>query len=146
VEPTAAGVCKIISTTSEKISSLPVEEGQLIFSRDNHTIYMDWDGFRTQYSDIISLETEEEREQLESPADSFYFVDETNIFYKYKNGEWTQITPQGINPLYFGGVDSFPAVGNEQMLYITDSEIYKWNAANNEYKIVANETAWKGIN
>ena len=69
---------KFIATNSDKIKTLPLQRGQLIFSRDDRVIYLDSD-VRTEFTTFIVLDTEEERTNLISPVNGFYFIEETKI-------------------------------------------------------------------
>ena len=46
---------KFIATTSNKVESIKVASGQLIFSRDDRVIYLDSDLGRTSFQQIITL-------------------------------------------------------------------------------------------
>lgn len=85
-------ILKAYSTVESKLPTLPLEDGQLIFVYDKKKIALDNHGIRTIYEQIQTIETEEQRNDLLAPIDSFYFVIETSILWRYSNGHWNQIT------------------------------------------------------
>lgn len=136
---------RIVYTTSNRLDELNIEDGQIIFVVDTRTIYFDMKNKRTSYSTIFVFETEDERLAMESPAQGFYFVEETNVVWRYKT-QWIQITPQGLNPIVFGEeISSFPERGMEGILYCGDSAIYKWNSYQSSYHLIANKNEWKEL-
>ena len=57
---------RFIATTSDKISTIAKQKGQLIFSRDDRVIYLDSDtNTRTEYRSIISLINEGKTQVLD---------------------------------------------------------------------------------
>lgn len=77
---------KFIATTSDKMESINVVSGQLIFSRDDRIIYLDTD-VRTSFQQIITVAKEETLEKLTSPVQGFYFVEDTTTLWRFKNNE-----------------------------------------------------------
>lgn len=69
---------KFIATTSDKIDSIPVVSGQLIFSRDDRVIYLDTD-VRTSFQQIITLIDDDQRLAIQFPLQGYYFVKSTKI-------------------------------------------------------------------
>ena len=79
------------STTASKLSELPIVDGQLIFVKDTHSILLDNDSKRIKYEQIIILQEDTERTSILAPITNlFYFVEETNCLWKYKDG-WVLI-------------------------------------------------------
>lgn len=118
---------KFIATTSDKLSSINVKMGQLIFSMDERAIYLDTD-VRTSFKQIITLAKEQLRQNLTSPVTGFYFIKDTKVLWNYESGVWTQIsggTPQ--EKLYFMSRENFPAQGEEEVLYVDKDAIYQWD-------------------
>jgi hypothetical protein len=76
---------KIVYTTSNKLSELPLENGQIIFIADTHEIYMDMRNKRSGYSMINVFATEADRLAVEEPEIGFYLVEETSIVWRYKS-------------------------------------------------------------
>jgi hypothetical protein len=136
----ATPIMSMIATTTDKLSQLPIKNGQLIFVRDKQTIALDYSDKRTFYHEIISLDTEADRLALESPVKgTFYFVIDTAILYRYET-EWIKVTngPQSILCI---GVE-FPELGSSASLYVNtvDKEISIWDAENRKYVVVADST------
>lgn len=119
---------KFVSTIDSKLSQLGIENGQLIFTTDTRTIYLDLNGVRTEYNQIVVLFNENQRLSLLSPIEGlFYFVKETNVLWRYDgNYQWVQLTsPPKENIIFLNYVD-LPSQGQEQVLYITEKTTYQW--------------------
>ena len=135
----------VIVTTSEKLSSLLIKNGQLIFVKDKCRIAFDFNDKRTFYNQITELETDYERISLSSPSDGYYFIIDTAVLWRYDNG-WTQITssPEGI--VFIGA--ELPELGQakDKTLYVnkTKKEISIYDKAANSYVVVANKTDSSG--
>lgn len=129
---------KFISTTSDKLNSIEVNAGNLIFVKDERTIYLDTDT-RTAYQDIICLATESQRTTLPSPLKGFYFVEETCVLWRY-NEEWEKITNTPKDQIIFAPRESFPAEGKSDALYIDDKDIYRY--LNGDYVLINNTIDW----
>lgn len=138
---------RFIATTSDKISTIAKQKGQLIFSRDDRVIYLDTDtNTRTEYRSIISLINEEQRQSIISPVSGFYFVEETAVLWTYSiNKEWEQLTQTPDNRiLFYSSISEFPAQGKEGILYNTLDNIYKWSSLQNTYIKIGSEI-WEPI-
>ena len=138
---------RFIATTSDKISTITKQTGQLIFSRDDRVIYLDSDtNTRTEYRSIISLINEEQRQSIISPVSGFYFVEETAILWTYNiNKGWEQLTKTPDNRiLFYNSISEFPAQGEEGILYNTLDNIYKWSSLQNTYIKIGSEI-WEPI-
>ena len=138
---------RFIATTSDKISTIAKQKGQLIFSRDDRVIYLDTDtNTRTEYRSIISLISEEQRQSIISPVSGFYFVEETAVLWTYNiNKEWEQLTQTPDNRiLFYSSISEFPAQGKEGILYNTLDNIYKWSSLQNTYIKIGSEI-WEPI-
>ena len=129
---------KFISTTSDKLNSIEVNAGNLIFVKDERTIYLDTDT-RTAYQDIICLATESQRIALPSPLKGFYFVEETCVLWRY-NEEWEKITNAPKDQIIFAPRASFPVEGKSDALYIDDKDIYRY--LNGDYVLINNTIDW----
>lgn len=108
-------ILKAYSTVESKLSTLPLEDGQLIFVYDKKKIILDNHGVRTVYEQIQTIETEEQRNDLLAPIDSFYFVIETSILWRYSNGHWNQITTSPQEQ-----IDRIVAEGTKQVKAVQD--------------------------
>ena len=70
---------KFIATTKDKLDSIPIIAGSLIFVRDDRAIYLDvTDSQRTIYQSVITITSEEERRTMIAPIDGFYYVQKEN--------------------------------------------------------------------
>lgn len=137
---------KFIATTSDKLNTIPIISGQLIFSKDNRIIYIDTNE-RTAFQQIITLLTDESRLNLTSPIDGmFYFVEETGALWNYKNNKWIAISGNS-DSMNFLSRDDFPVTGKEKVLYITEDNIYQWNSTKKEYIIMGggNASVWEEL-
>ena len=137
-----AAKVKFYSTVASKLADLPIVDGQFILVRDQRTIYVDLNGMRLGYHDIQVVSSESDRTQILAPTEGFYYVDETNVMWRYKGG-WKQITPSNITPFVYGEFDSFPEVGKEGTLYATKDATYIWDSNLSSYICIANKTEWK---
>jgi hypothetical protein len=120
---------KFISTVDSKLSQLQIENGQLIFVNDTRRIYLDFNGIRTEYSQVILLAKEEDRVGYLTPINAFYFVNETKIFWRYEHGEWVQLTSPPKETVVFINYSDLPSNGETNVLYITETQTYKWNGS-----------------
>ena len=66
-----------IATTTDKLGSIEVKAGQLIFCSDTRIIYLDTN-VRTSYQAIINVVDEETRQAIESPLEGYYYVRKQN--------------------------------------------------------------------
>lgn len=134
-------ILKVISTTDSKLNSLKLNNGQLIFVHDKHQIYMDMNNKRTLYEQIVTINTEQERQGLLAPIDGFYFVLDTAILWRYSQ-KWIQITSQPAQCiLYEDSYLKFPTIGNENQIYIDTSEnaTYRWDDADLKYYCIGRD-------
>ena len=134
-------VMSLIATSSSRVRELPIKDGQLIFIQDLGRIAFDFKGKRVFYNQIVELDTEAERVDLESPLGGYYFVIDSACLWFYKNG-WTQITAKP-EEIIFIGVE-LPELGQENKLYVNTSDgnegISVWVEELQSYKLVANKT------
>lgn len=135
----------VVVTTSEKLSSLLIKNGQIVFVKDKRRIALDWNDKRTFYNQITELETDYERISTSSPSNGYYFVIDTAILWRYDNG-WTQITTKPDDIVFIGA--ELPELGQakEQTLYVSKNkkEISVYDKASNSYIVVANKTDSSG--
>lgn len=134
---------KFIATTSDKMESINVVSGQLIFSRDDRVIYLDTD-VRTSFQQIMTVAKEATLEKLTSPVQGFYFVEDTTTLWRFKNDEWTQLTEKPGEHLVFLERENFPAIGKEKVLYIDKDKMYQWDNETQIY-ITMNDLLWESI-
>lgn len=132
-------VMSLIATSSSRISDLIIKDGQLIFIQDLGRIAFDYKGKRVFYNQIVELDTEAERQDLDSPLDGYYFVIDSACLWFYQNG-WIQITEKP-EEIVFIGVE-LPQLGQQGKLYVDtdDREISVWDEKAEEYIKVSNYT------
>lgn len=131
----------IVVTTSNKLPNLAIKNQQLIFIRDLQRIALDFNGIRTFYNEIVSLETEEERESLLEPVVGlYYFIIKTSVLWTYQSTGWIKITREPDEFIYIG--DNLPEVGVEKKIYINKSEknILIWDEDTQNYINVSDYT------
>lgn len=136
----ASTIMSLVATSSSRIRELTIKDGQLIFIQDIGRIAFDFKGKRVFYNQIVELETEADRLDLEEPLDGYYFVIDSACLWFYKDG-WTQITEKP-NEILFIDVE-LPQLGQQGKLYIDtdDREISVWDDETDKYITVANYTA-----
>lgn len=139
-----SAIVKFYHTTQSKLAQLPVSDGNLIFVTDTKKMYLDINGNRLGYQDIQVLSTETDRTSILAPIEGFYYIEETNILWRYKEG-WKKVTPDNLSPLFFGAYEDFPPTGNSNVLYISDDATYKWDSLTSTYICVSNKTEWKEL-
>lgn len=143
-----ANAIKFIATTSDKISSIELKIGQIIFSTDDRVIYLDTDK-RTSFQNILTIATEEERNSLTSPVNGFYYVEESTVLWRYANNTWQQLTGKAQEKeVIFLPRAEFPAEGTENILYVDEEKIYQWKSSTGEYVALSGDTTmeWEQMN
>ena len=129
------------TTNSTILNSIPIQKGQLIFVQDTRQIYLDSDTERIENGQIIVLVNEVQRLPIQ-PLSAFYFVLETNILWRYNNG-WVQLTSAPKESVVFlNNKAELPATGQDNLLYITDTGIYRW--INGEY-VDLSASSWESF-
>lgn len=138
---TSKSVLKLVATTSSKIRDLVISDGQLIFLQDLGRIAFDFKGKRVFYNQIVELDTETERLNLDSPLSGYYFVIDSGILYYYQD-EWTAITGKPEQVVFIGV--ELPELGSakEGSLYVNkeEREIAVYDSNSDEYVVVSNYT------
>lgn len=134
---------RFIATTSDKMDDINIVSGQLIFSRDDRVIYLDTD-VRTSFQQIITVVNEQTRQELVSPVNGFYFIEDTKTLWRYNNSQWQQVTEPPKENLVFAEKNNFPIKGQENVLYVDKNTIYTWDSENNVY-IEVGALIWESI-
>lgn len=136
---TKNSVMSLVATSSARIRELPIKNGQLIFIQDLGRIAFDYKSQRVFYNQIVELNTEAERQDLESPLSGYYFVIDSACLWFYKD-EWIQITEKP-EEIVFIGVE-LPELGQQGKIYIDtdDREISVWDEETDKYITVSNYT------
>ena len=139
VDTTAKSILSLVATTSSRIRDLVIKDGQLIFLQDVGRIAFDFKGNRVFYNQIVELDTEAERLELDSPLNGYYFVIDSACLWFYQDG-WIQITEKPENILFVG--TEIPELGQQGKLYvdIDDREISVWDEETDKYIKVSNYT------
>lgn len=136
----AKKILSICATTSDRVSDLVIKDGQLIFVHDLGRLALDYKGKRTFYNQVIELDTDIERTNLENPVNGkYYFVINTAVFWRYFNG-WQQLTSSPEEVLFIG--TELPELGQANKIYVDkdDKEISVWDEDAEVYVPVANYT------
>ena len=60
-------------------------------------------------------------------------IEDTKTLWRYNNSQWEQLTEPPKENLVFADRDSFPAQGQEEVLYVDKETIYTWDSVNNVY-------------
>ena len=122
---------KFISTTSDKLNSIEIVAGQLIFCSDTRVIYLDTDK-RTTYQAIINVVDEETRQAIETPVQGFYYVQDDNSLWRYF-GAWIQMTGQSSSLVF---ITELPEQGKNNIIYVLDDKMYRWDSENLNYYLI----------
>lgn len=85
---------KFLYTTREKMKSLPISNGQVIFCHDIHAIYFDFEDVRKQYGEITILKSNDNRFDEEPSDKSFYYIEDDRTLWFYNSGAWIQISQE----------------------------------------------------
>lgn len=133
-----------VYTTSAKLNDLPVEDGQIIFAPDMQTLCLDMSGQRFYYQTIKIFDTDEERISTPFPVEGFYFVEETEVIWRWC-GRWVQLTASKEPVVGRDSKEHFPTTGREDALYYTDDGIFNWKNSVNGYNLIANANTWESM-
>lgn len=131
----------VVVTKAKRLPDLSIKDGQLVFISDIQKIALDFNGKRTFYNTINTLETEEERKILENPVVGlYYFVIESAVLWTYQATGWIQLTNKPDEVIYIG--DDLPELGFSKSLYVNKKEknISVWNETEEKYEIVSDCT------
>lgn len=135
-------ILSVVITNGSRLHELPIKKSQLIFVKDTKTIALDYDGKRTAYSHISTLQTDRERLAILAPVNGlFYFIIETSCLWTY-DSKWIQITSSPHNVIFNAKtINDFPPVGNESCLYIAKEEnkLYRWDDTSIKYYCVGSD-------
>ena len=121
---------KIRVASDEKFESYPIQNGLLLLNKDNHSISFDWNGERKIYGDTISVNTIDDLNNIKEPIKGkLYFVENSERFYKYTNGNWSEFDSDSN----FLPVEELPGVGEEGKYYIYDNSIYRYDTETQKF-------------
>ena len=132
-------IMSLIATNSSRVKDLIIKDGQLIFIQDLGRIAFDFKGKRVFYNQIVNLDSEAERQNLESPISGYYFVIDSACLWFYQDG-WIQLTEKPKEVLFVG--TELPQLGQQGKLYVdtNDREISIWDEETDKYITVSNYT------
>lgn len=140
-EATVSKGLKVIATSSSRIKDLVIKDSQLIFIQDLGRIAFDFKGKRVFYNQIVKLDTDVERKNLDSPLPGYYFVVDTAILWFYED-DWVQITERPESAVCIDV--ELPELGQAKdgVLYVNkmDREISVFDSNSNEYVVVSDYT------
>jgi len=132
---------KFIATTRDKLDSIPIIAGSLIFVRDDRAIYLDvTDSQRTIYQSVITITSEEERRTMIAPIDGFYYVQNENTLWSYFNSLWVEVIGKNPNIVF---TEKMPLIGTENIIYVNNHILYNWNKDKQEYEKLHAEMDWE---
>lgn len=132
---------KFIATTKDKLDSIPIIAGSLIFVRDDRAIYLDvTDSQRTIYQSVITITNEEERQAITTPIDGFYYVQKENTLWSYFNELWVEIIGQNPNIVF---TEEMPLIGAKNVIYVNNHILYTWNEDEQRYEKLHAEMDWE---
>ena len=129
-----AHMMKFIATTKDKLDTLSIKAGQLIFVQDERAIYLDTDK-RTSYQAIINVIDDDHRLNLVSPVSGFYYVQATSVLWSFFDGTWKQLTGSDSS-IVFADKENFPEIGNDKVLYVDGTLMYRWNIDTSTYELM----------
>lgn len=130
---------KFITTTSDKLASISVVAGQLIFCSDTRVIYLDTNK-RNTYQAVINVIDDETRQAIEHPLEGYYYVRTENTLWSYFNG-WAQITGKDSSLIFAD--EGLPEEGIEGKIYVSNSNMYRWNKLTREFFAIAGGNSWE---
>lgn len=79
-----------VDSKARNTSVIPIKEGQFLMTTDTRSIFYDLGDSRIQLTDILEIDTENERQALIAPVNKFYFVKDTGELWRYSNGDWLE--------------------------------------------------------
>lgn len=132
-------VFSVCATKSDKVKSLPIKNGQLIFVQDNGRIAFDYNDKRKFYNSITTLNSESERVAYSAENDQYFFVIETAVLWLFHD-KWIQLTTSPDEVIFIG--TSLPSLGVSRKLYIDKQakEISIWDDQYSKYVVVSDRT------
>lgn len=133
-------ILSVVGTVKSRLPDLSIKNSQLIFIQDSQTIALDLNGKRIFYNEIITMDTEEQRQSILAPiSGSYYFVIETAVLWTYHT-TWIQITTPPEDIVFIGL--TLPRLGQSKTLYVNkeNCSISVWDDNSQSYQIIADKT------
>ena len=135
---------RFIATTSDKLTSISIRTGQLIFCLDTRVIYLDTSSkIRTSYQSIMTVKDDDTRKNMKYPIEGYYYVRTENALWSYFDGLWVQMTGQKSNLIFSD--EGLPAEGEKETLYVENTSLYRWNDITNSYEQISGNANWEDI-
>ena len=132
---------KLYSILSSQLSNISIQDGNFIFVRDTRETFLDVLNERIQYNSVIVLSTESWRESIQNPVAGLYYVKESKTLYEYNTSEgWTEIVGSGGNNYFIDSEEDLPEIGKSGVLYIKDTQIFKWDEDAGQYRELGGPT------
>lgn len=131
----------VLVTDNAKLYDIPISNNsQMIFVRDLRTIVLDYQGTRHFFNQIITIDTEDEKNTIVPVNGNYYFVKDSVVLYAYQDNNWIPLTQNSAGTIYIG--ISKPSVGVNGTLYIDtfNQDIAVWDLNKQSYTIVGNTT------
>lgn len=108
-----ATIISLYKTIKSKLTSLAIKSGNLILSTDSQELFFDQDGVRIKVSDIIYLNTEDDRIGILVPLNKFYYVKSTQKLW-YHDTDWRLINESAT----IKSIVISPTTGSDQEITI----------------------------
>ena len=131
-------------TNSANIDNIPVIAGNLIFCEDSKRVYFDGESGRVCYDSIIIFDTDEDRVDLQNPFESFYYVKDSGMLWRYDEDlGWQVLNEASFQNVTFIEKEYLPEEGEYEILYVCGDEEYVWR--NDQYVQITAESKWHEI-
>lgn len=130
-------------TNSANLDSIPVATGNLIFCEDSKKVYFDGASGRVCYDSIIIFETEEQRLDCLTPFESFYYVQDSNMLWRYDEYGWHCLTESFSQNVEFIDKEYLPEEGEYEILYVCGDEEYVWQ--DGHYVQMTADSKWREV-
>lgn len=99
-------VVSFIKGLGSNVKNKPIKDGQILFYKDSREMFLDIsDQDRIQITDVIYLQTDEDREAILAPIRKFYYVLSKDELWVYNN-RWLKVTNGVATDLVLGLVKS----------------------------------------
>lgn len=136
-DKTVGEILSVVATVGSRLSDLVIKDGQLIFVRDKHRIALDFNGKRNFYNQIVEVETEEARADIDPENGLFYFVIDSAVLWTYQD-KWIQMTSTPEEVVFIG--TELPELGRNKTLYVKKTGgISVWDDKLQDYVVVADK-------
>ena len=115
---------KFSRVNAENISNVPQTDGQLIYTKDTGDAYIDVGDKRTKLSDIIFIDTLDQRNAIATPfTNKLYYVAETNFIYRYNGTEWVEPKTSAVEAEFDNTETTLEATNTQEAIVELDTKI-----------------------